>query len=162
MHSLARTLPSSSTLPSNRAPNKESSKAWHHTMLDRNNVGCENQLPVYVLSAQPNALQSRQPGHKRNVNGKLVHETNIISVKNGHEECQILSSHESAKQFTLRAHACPPDFSIYRKRSSSTAHCLSSFISFLSIFSLHQSTRTSQERMHALPSFFPRSRACRI
>ena len=39
-------------------------------MLDRNNVGCENYLPAYVWSTQPNCLQSRQPGHKQNVNRK--------------------------------------------------------------------------------------------
>ena len=53
------------------------------TILDRNNLGFVNQLPVYVPSTQPNGLQSRQPGHKRNVSRKLVHETHIISVKNG-------------------------------------------------------------------------------
>ena len=54
-----------------------------HIMLDRNNVGCEKLLPVHVPSTQPNGLQSRQPGHKRNANRKLVHETHIISVKYG-------------------------------------------------------------------------------
>ena len=54
-------------------------------MLDRNDVSCENLLPVYVPSTQPNGLQSRQPGHKRNVNRKLVHETHIISVKSAQE-----------------------------------------------------------------------------
>ena len=53
------------------------------TMLDRNNVGCGNQLPVNVPSTQPNGLQSRKPGHKRNENRKLVHTTHIISFKYG-------------------------------------------------------------------------------
>ena len=53
------------------------------TMLDRNNVGCEKLVPVHVPSTQPNGLQGRQPGHKRNANRKLVHKTHIISVKNG-------------------------------------------------------------------------------
>ena len=54
-------------------------------MLDRNNVSCENQFTVYVPSIQPNGRQSRQPGHMWNENRKLVHETHIISVKNGNE-----------------------------------------------------------------------------
>ena len=46
---------------------------------------------------QPNGLQSRQPGHKRNVNRKLVHEIHIISVKNVNLQTSVYSTMDGRK-----------------------------------------------------------------